>query len=264
MANMTRLSVVIPSLNDARLLEQCLADLAAQTRQPDEIIVVDNGSADDTADVARAAGARVVHESTRGVLFATTAGFNAAEGDIVGRLDTDSRPDPHWAARIIDRFDADPTLHALTGTGSFYDCNRFWQVVGRGIYLGGYFWFIGLLAGTTPVFGSNFALRRDAWERIRDSLHFDDPRTHDDLEISFALTPDMGVEFDRMLRVQVSGRPFSTWGGFQRRASWAFRSIGVWLREEGVFARRRRWREGRRARRQTQLVNARTSGASPH
>ncbi|MEQ1737533.1 MAG: glycosyltransferase, partial [Rhodoglobus sp.] len=46
---MSRVSVVIPALNDSVMLASCLRALAKQTRLPDEIIVVDNGSTDDTA-----------------------------------------------------------------------------------------------------------------------------------------------------------------------------------------------------------------------
>ncbi|MDZ4234822.1 MAG: glycosyltransferase, partial [Dietzia sp.] len=57
-----RLSVVVPVLDDAHELAGCLAALRSQTRPPDEIVVVDNGCADTSADVAREAGARVVSE----------------------------------------------------------------------------------------------------------------------------------------------------------------------------------------------------------
>ncbi|NBX23632.1 MAG: glycosyltransferase, partial [Microbacteriaceae bacterium] len=59
---MVTISVIIPSLNDAVLLDQCLSALRSQTRLPDEIVVVDNGSTDNTADVAKSFGARVVEE----------------------------------------------------------------------------------------------------------------------------------------------------------------------------------------------------------
>ena len=57
---MSTISVVIPVYNDAALLRRCLEALAAQTRRADEIVVVDNGSTDDSAEVARRGGARVV------------------------------------------------------------------------------------------------------------------------------------------------------------------------------------------------------------
>ena len=250
---MVSVSVVIPSLNDAHLLRDCLAALAIQTRAPDEIIVVDNGSTDDTAEVARAAGARVVHEPVRGVLRATAAGFDAATGDVIGRLDADSRPAPMWVSRLVERFDADPTLTGLTGTASFYGKGRFWRFIGRYLYLGGYFWVYQAVVARVPLFGSNFGLRRDAWQRLRERVHLDDPRAHDDLDLSLVLEPDMGVDFDRRLEVEVSARPFDSFAGFARRAGWAFHITGVNFRErswprrvvENARGRRRRRRQQR-------------------
>lgn len=245
---MSTLSIVIPSLDDAAVLRACLAAVAAQTRSPDEVIVVDNGSTDDTADVARAAGARVVLEPVRGVLRATAAGFDAATGDIIGRLDADSLPAPDWAARVERRF-ADPVLDAVTGTGDFYGCGAFGRFGGKWLYLGGYFTVIGLVIGRVPLFGSNFAIRRTAWLRVRGRVHLDDPRAHDDLDLSMVLEPDMTTRFDRSLRVGVSARPFESFAGFRRRASWAFHMIGVNLREVGWLPRMRQAAQRRRRRR---------------
>ena len=55
-----RLSVIIPTLNNAATLPTLLQSLKYQTRQPDEVIVVDNHSSDGTIDIAREAGARVL------------------------------------------------------------------------------------------------------------------------------------------------------------------------------------------------------------
>ena len=75
---MTTVSVVIPVRDDAEMLARCLAALAAQTRPADEIVVVDNGSSDDSASVARSAGARVVAEATPGIPQAASTGYDAA------------------------------------------------------------------------------------------------------------------------------------------------------------------------------------------
>lgn len=249
------ISVVIPSLNDARMLEHCLDALQAQTRQPDEVIVVDNGSTDDTAAVAVAAGARVVVEPKIGVLRATAAGFDAAQGDIVGRLDADSRPARDWIETLEQRFEADPTLSGITGPGIFYGRDAASRFIGQHIYIGGYFWFMKLFLGQVPVFGSNMALRRETWIDARQRIHLDDPHIHDDLDISFALSPDSVVELDKNLVVMVSARPFDSTAGLKRRVVWAFHGMRLYLSEISWW-RRRRLRRAALANRRQQVRSA--------
>ncbi len=263
---MVSLSVVIPSLNDAEMLRACLAAVSAQTRAPDEVIVVDNGSTDDTTAVALAAGARVVHEPIRGVLRATSAGFDAARGEIIGRLDADSRPAPDWAARLEARFTSDPTLDAVTGTATFYGRGATWRFIGKHFYIGGYLFVFRAVVGHMPLFGSNFGIRRDAWLGIRDRVHLTDPRAHDDLDISLVLGPNAGIDFDPHLNVKVSARPFDNWSGFARRASGAFHIVGVNFRE--ISWPHRVWTsaQGRRRRRARQrelgIRNGRARGVN--
>ena len=235
---MAVISVVIPALNDSIMLARCLEALGVQTRLPDEIIVVDNGSTDDTADVARRAGAHVVTEPTRGIPAATAAGFDAARGTILGRLDADSVPATDWVEQLERRFDNDPTLSALTGPGEFYGSNRLVRGAGEFLYIGGYFWSMGWLLGHPPLFGSNFAIRTAAWHRIRESCHRDVRELHDDLDLSFQFTAGMRVEFDRNLKVGVSSRPFGTFRGLGRRLYWAYTTIATNAREQSLLERR--------------------------
>jgi glycosyltransferase involved in cell wall biosynthesis len=97
------LSVVIPTLNGATGVDRCLRALAAQTIRPAmEIIVVDDGSSDDTAAVARGHGAIVIsHPRNRGIAAARNTGLNAATADIVAFLDDDCEPEPDWAQQLL-------------------------------------------------------------------------------------------------------------------------------------------------------------------
>lgn len=240
---MTRISVVVPALNDSPMLARCLVALAAQTRQADELVVVDNGSTDDTADVARAAGARVVTEPLRGIFPATSAGFDAATGDIIARLDADSVPPADWLERIDAAFAAEPALDFLSGPGDFYGSTRLVHWLAETLYIGGYVWFVGLLLGHPPLFGSNLAMRAGAWTRVRGTVHRDLREIHDDLDLAIHVEPDQGVRFDKSLRVGVSARPFATFAGFARRIDWAFGTLGLNWRERSLLDRRRERRQ---------------------
>lgn len=82
-----RVSLIIPALNEADCLGQLLNEVPLD--QVYQVIVVDNGSTDNTADVARKAGAVVVEEPRRGYGFACAAGAAAAEGDVLVFMDGD-------------------------------------------------------------------------------------------------------------------------------------------------------------------------------
>src|SRR5665647_254260 len=142
---MTTISVVIPSYNDASFLEVCLAALAVQTRLPDEIIVVDNACTDATAAVASAAGARVIVESAHGIWPAAAAGYDAANGEVIARLDADSVPPADWLQRVDATLAAFPEVGVVTGPGDLYGCGAFLRLFGRIVYIGGYFWAVGYL-----------------------------------------------------------------------------------------------------------------------
>ena len=220
---MTRIAVVIPSRNDAPMLAVCLTHLATQLRPPDQVIVVDNASSDDTARVCAAAGVRRVVSLEAGVAPTSACGFDIAGADILARLDADSRPPADWLARVEAVLDGAGPLSLVTGPGDFYGGNKLVCWLGRTLYLGGYFRLTGFLLGHAPVFGSNFAMTADVWERIGPDVLRGSPLVHDDLDISYRLRPDMQVVYDRALRMPVSARPFGSWRsvGLRLAKGWA-------------------------------------------
>ena len=82
-----RFSLIIPALNEAASLGPLLAELPPGMVQ--QVIVVDNGSTDNTVEVAQAAGAQVIKEPRRGYGFACAAGTAAADGDMLVFMDGD-------------------------------------------------------------------------------------------------------------------------------------------------------------------------------
>lgn len=237
---MSTVSVVIPVHDDAAELRECLRLLSRQTVAPLEIVVVDNGCTDDSVAVAEAAGARVVVEPRLGIPPAAATGYDAATGDVVARLDADSRPGPDWIARVTHAM-ADPAVDAVTGAGYFHDLPPVLGRIATAAYLGAYYVLTYLALGHHPLWGSSMAIRRTSWERVRDRVHrFDD--VHDDMDLAFVLGPEAVIRYDRGLRLGVSGR--SVKGGSQlvRRMDRAFTTLRLnwaqrppWVRWQDRF-----------------------------
>jgi glycosyltransferase involved in cell wall biosynthesis len=101
---------VIPCYNDAEFLGPALDTVRRQTREPLEVLVVDDGSEDDSRAIARARGAKVLRNAgRRGPGGARNTGIMAARGDIVALLDSDDLWDEthlEEIASLLDRFPA--------------------------------------------------------------------------------------------------------------------------------------------------------------
>jgi glycosyltransferase involved in cell wall biosynthesis len=211
------ITVVIPVLNDARMLERCLASLAEQTRPADEVLVVDNGCTDDSVAVAERFGATVVTEPRPGITAASARGFDAASGHIIARCDADSVLPPTWLAQIEKTLAADARAVAVTGPATFYDLGGVRGALARFFYISGYFASMRLMLGHTVLFGSNCAVRADAWRSVSASVPRDDAELHDDMDLSYRLPASSRVRFDRRLVVGISARPFASWPVYRRR-----------------------------------------------
>jgi|SRR5579884_2310353 len=115
-----RISVIIPALNAASTIGEALKALCAQSGAPPfEIIVIDNGSTDATAQIAREIGARVLTETVRGPAAARNCGLRAAQGEIVAHMDADTVPSRKWLYFITEPF-SDPATMLVAGNTLCY------------------------------------------------------------------------------------------------------------------------------------------------
>ncbi len=209
---MNTLSVVVPAFDEQAHLGGCLDALLAQREHIHEIIVVDNNSTDDTAGVVASYSRRfpeivLIRESKRGVVHARNAGFDRAEGPIIGRIDADTRVAPDWAESILDFFDRRLDYAAVTGPIYLYDSP--WAAP--------YGAYVDYSTKRKPdelrvsaASGNNFAIRRSAWEAARDrvSLRTD---LHEDIDLSLCLyRVGLQIALIKTMCVQVSGRRLLT------------------------------------------------------
>jgi len=161
------ISVIIPALNEEEPIADVIRAVAA-TKIPHEVIVVDNGSTDRTADRARAAGARVVAEPRRGYGRACAAGIRALspQSDVVVFLDGDGSDCPEFMDRLVDPI--------VTGTHDFVIGSRTrgqrepGSMNAQQIYAGRFAgWLLSILYGVRYTDMCPFrAIRRHALERL--------------------------------------------------------------------------------------------------
>ncbi|MBZ0166657.1 MAG: glycosyltransferase, partial [Candidatus Omnitrophica bacterium] len=98
-------AVVVPAFNASLTLPQCLQALLTQTRSPDQIIVVDDGSTDHTADVVAAFGGVVyIRQENAGPACARNRGEREAVADVVLFTDSDCEPVPDWVETTLAGF----------------------------------------------------------------------------------------------------------------------------------------------------------------
>jgi glycosyltransferase involved in cell wall biosynthesis len=202
-----RISVVIPVYNEAGRIGACLESIAAQTVRPFEVVVVDNNSTDDTREVvSRYPFARLISAKRQGVVHARNRGFNNAGGEIIGRIDADTRLPCDWVQQV-QRLFADEALAAVSGAVSYYDipfsrllsrvdlfCRRFTAArMGRQVFLQ----------------GANMALRASAWRLVRPRL-CQRGNMHEDFDLAIHLSQlGFNVRFSESLQAAISARPLN-------------------------------------------------------
>jgi glycosyltransferase involved in cell wall biosynthesis len=208
-------SVIIPARNEGPALPALLQALHAQSRQPAEVIVVDNASTDDTAAVAASLGAKVLHCPVRGVAHARQLGLDAAAGDWIASTDADSLPEPGWLAALNAA--VQPGVVALYGPMQFLPLPG--RVSPQAAQLSGvgYRAFLGVMdrLGQPNCGGANMAFSRTAALLVGG---YEMVEAREDILLGLALKGLGEVRYVPGARVHTSARRLDRgWGPFLRQ-----------------------------------------------
>ncbi len=206
-------SVVIPALNEEEEIRECLESLRQQSFPDFEVIVVDNGSKDATASIARTFGVHVIEERDRGIARARQTGFEAAHGKIIASTDADTIVPTDWVARIYHAFVDNPSLcgafgpfHLKRGSSPDPRINRlipYLERIGTNYHRGT------TALGLPQFSGANFAVRRDAFFQAsgfrspRDGHYY---QRSEDIQLGLKLHRTGKVRFLEDLAVCTSAR----------------------------------------------------------
>lgn len=185
--------IVIPAFNEEATIRACVTAAVGQTIPAAEIIVVDNKSTDNTPDILREliaefpdAPIRVMHqEKAQGITPTRNMGFDAVSSDIIGRIDSDTVLEPNWVEQVQNVF-LNPDVHAATGPVIYYDMPlrrymaRADDTARKAMFR--------LATSYAFLFGTNMALRREAWWEVRDEVCVDEEDLmHEDIDLSVHL-----------------------------------------------------------------------------
>lgn len=123
---MPKVSVIIPAYNHAVYLPDAIDSVLGQTYRDVEILVIDDGSTDDTRRVAAAYGDAIIYiyQENRGLSAARNTGIDSATGQLIGFLDADDFYDPRFLETMVSILDAEEDLAAAYCGFRFVDCAK--------------------------------------------------------------------------------------------------------------------------------------------
>lgn len=151
-----RLSFVIPAYNEEALIARCLGSIRREVPAAD-ILVVDNGSTDNTAAVARFLGATIISEARKGITRARQAGLEAVDTSWVAFIDADNELPPGWYGELAPSLEQDDVV-AISGPPIYKELSWASRTSTKAYYRVG-----SVLHKVLPmVQGGNLVVRREA------------------------------------------------------------------------------------------------------
>lgn len=214
----TSYSVIIPAYNEEKYIEKCVRSILDMTgKKPDEVIVVDNGSTDGTAAIAKSLGVTVVTEAAKGPNHARQSGLHATKKDIVCFVDADCIVPQNWSMQFLKKLEAEPETVCVSGPYHFYDGSAFLNFC-TWMYWNCLAFPASACTGYMAV-GGNLAIRRDVLIRaggFDTSIAF----YGDDTDVARRLKFFGVVRFDRKMIMCSSARRVQEYG--MLRTGWTY------------------------------------------
>ena len=207
-----KISFVIPAYNEETVIEQCLLSVQqelARHNYDTEVVVVNNASTDKTKElVMKFPEVRLVDELRKGMVRARKAGFDVTDGELVANIDADTIVPAGWLKVVMEEFEKDENLVALSGPYVHYDMPGYFRIVTKIFYFPGYL--IGAFGNRFfgkggLLQGGNFVIRRDAWVKaggFDTGIEF----WGEDTDVARRLSPLGKVKWKWKLIMYTSGR----------------------------------------------------------
>ncbi|WP_305092376.1 glycosyltransferase family A protein [Prescottella sp. R16] len=207
-----QISLVIPVFNEEATIARALDRVLVQRDAVHEVLVCDNNSTDRTRAIVEEYAAhlpiRVIDVPVQGTVHARNAGFDAATGEIIARIDADALIEPGWFDAVASFFEAaDEDVAAVTGAMIHFDMPRFrFDPFVR--------YYVDDPAERkrcepvqfATIVGSNMAIRRKAWMSVRGAVNTA-PGIWEDVDLAWALVESgYRTMLSPAMAAQVSGR----------------------------------------------------------
>ncbi len=216
-----KISVVIPCYNEEKYLKNCLLSIINQTKKPNEIIIVDNNSTDNSIKIAKKyqkkySSIKIVKEKNQGISYSRNKGFNTAKGDILVKCDADTILSKQWLAKVNLAFKKNKNIIAYTNHFLIYDV---FLIKNWKIFSFVYQWLFKLLSGYHVLLGPALAIRKTSWLKIKNQVCLDDNQVHEDIDLTIHISTYGKIYLDKSIDIRMSGRrikynPFSFFVGY--------------------------------------------------
>ena len=205
-------SIIIPAYNEADVIGKCLQSCADQTVLPEEVLVVNNNSSDETVAIVKKFAKdhpelplKLLHEKEQGMVPARDKGLDEAVSDVLGRIDSDTILEPGWVEGVKEIF-LDDMVDAASGPMLYHDMplRRLGFRIDDKIRS-----FLHKTAKKHKfVFGSNMAIRNKVWHDVKPLIPPDEHDImHEDLNISLTLCEnEYSIAYSPLMPAAMSAR----------------------------------------------------------